>query len=166
VLLVEARHFLVPARRPQVESDHQPSCGNAEEPIADVSLMSARHDGSVPQACRLRYQRRRCLGVFILCFWHWLSIWTGVSNCSASDDSEDSDHARRVYAPLPAQHHLENALGAYSTNDFCAVYADVRQMCAPIVTSKAESGVSCDTLVEAHTRLRHKERWDTFLAAL
>jgi hypothetical protein len=29
-----------------------------------------------------------------------------------------------------------------------------------------EIGVSCDALVEAHIRLRHKERWDTFLAAL
>jgi hypothetical protein len=68
--------------------------------------------------------------------------------------------------PPPAQHHLENALGASSTNDFFAIYADGRQMCAPIVTSKAESGVSCDALVEAHIRLRHIERWDTFLAAL
>jgi hypothetical protein len=68
--------------------------------------------------------------------------------------------------PLPAQHHLENAYGASCTNHFFANYADGRQMCVPIVTSRAESGVSCDALIEAHKRLRHKERWDTFLAAL
>ena len=73
------------------------------------------------------------------------SVRASAGSGSASDDSEgseDSNQARRVYAPLLAQHHLENALGAYSANDFFAVYAAGRQMCAPIVTSKAERSAS------------------------
>ncbi len=69
------------------------------------------------------------------------SVRASAGSGSASDDSEgseDSNQARRVYAPLLAQHHLENAFGAYSANDFFAVYAAGRRMCAPIVTSKAE----------------------------
>jgi hypothetical protein len=80
--VVGARRFLVSARPPVIEPDHQSSCSSAKEPIAAVTVASQMG----PFAWRRRY-----VGVctWCRCFRRVLSIRASVSEFSASDDSRD-----------------------------------------------------------------------------
>jgi hypothetical protein len=80
--VVGARRFLVSARPPVIEPDHQSSCSSAKEPIAAVTVASQ----TGPFAFRL---------YVVVCTWcrwfrHVLSRRASVSEFSASDDSRDS----------------------------------------------------------------------------
>ncbi len=92
------------------------------------ALRGGLHKGPVFLACA--FDTGQCLGIFGLGRFEGLKVGCFLAN---------RDQSRRVYAPVPAQHQLENWLrAASSTNSFFAAYADARRTL--LVTSKVDSG--------------------------